>query len=210
MEERYVKCMISYLDRFLAGRVVEGPMDVVRLFGPLSEGQRHHLNRAFRNLLNFLECMGWPEGYLNLLRKNIPKDQVGEDLYRPTEERILESLRLMKEKAQERYRLLYWLILETGGLRLVEAVRLYNEVEALEAEDLPDGYVKILLGYFRGTKRAYYAYLSRETYGRLLEAPGKPLNYETVPGYLNKRSKAIVDFKYLRKYAYDKLLELGV
>ena len=116
----------------------------------------------------------------------------------------------MKEKAQERYRLLYWLILETGGLRLVEAVRLYNEVEALEAEDLPDGYVKILLGYFRGTKRAYYAYLSRETYGRLLEAPGKPLNYETVPGYLNKRSKAIVDFKYLRKYAYDKLLELGV
>ena len=112
--------------------------------------------------------------------------------------------------AQERYRLLYWLVLESGGLRLVEAVRLYNTAETLEAEDLPRGYVKILLGYFRGTKRAYYAYLSSETYIRILETREKPIIYTTVVGLLAKISEAIINSKYLRKYTYDKLLELGV
>ena len=210
LDKRYIKCVVSYLDRLLADRVIKGPMDVVRLFRPLSEGQRHNLNRAFRNLLNFLECMGWPEAYLNLLRKNIPRDEVSEDLYRPTEERILESLKLMEMRAQEKYRLLYWLILESGGLRLVEAVRLYNEIRNLEVEELSEGFCKVLLGYFRGTKRTYYAYLSQETYYAILEAPSKPLKYTTVTGCLNKVSKAIIDWKYLRKYAYDKLLELGV
>jgi len=43
--------------------------------------------------------MGWPEAYLNLLRKNIPRDEVSEDLYRPTEERVIDSLRLMEANA---------------------------------------------------------------------------------------------------------------
>ena len=92
----------------------------------------------------------------------------------------------------------------------MEAVRLYNTAETLEAEDLPGGYVKILLGYFRVTKRAYYAYLSQETYIRILETREKPIIYTTVVGLPAKISEAIINFKYLRKYAYDKLLELGV
>ena len=206
----YRRQILSYLERFLAGRVIEGPMDVVRLFRSLSPGQRKNLNRALRNLLNFLEAMGWPTAYLNLLRRNIPKDQLGEDLYRPSEDRILESLRLMEERARKKYRLLYWLILESGGLRLREAVRLYNTAGTLEAEELPGGsYVKVLLGYFRGTKRAYYAYLSRETYSMILEGEER-INYPSARTYLNKVSREIVAWKYLRKYAYDKLLELEV
>ena len=156
----YRRQIISYLDRFIAGRPIRSPMDVVKLFQGLSAGQRKNLNRALRNLFNFLEAMGWPKVYLDLLRRNIPRDQLGEDLYRPTEDRVLESLQVMAEEAQEKYRLLYWLILEAGGLRLIEAVRLYNDLEGLEVEELLGGYVKVLLGYFRGTKRAYYAYLS--------------------------------------------------
>jgi len=60
-------------------------MDVMRLFRPLSEGQRHNLNRAFRNLLNFLECMGWPKAYLNLRKRA--------DQYYPRYGRYMERLK---------------------------------------------------------------------------------------------------------------------
>ena len=217
VSESYRRQILSYLERFLAGRVIEGPMDVVRVFKGLSPGQSKNLNRALRNFFNFLECMGWSPIWLDLLRRNIPKDQLGEDLYRPTEDRILESLRLMEVRAQEKYRLLYWLILESGGLRLIEAVRFYNTAETLEVEVLPGGsYVKVLLGYFRGTKRAYYAYLSHETHKKVVEASAEhgAIKYRNARSYLKKhlysRNRKAVTWKYLRKYAYDKLLELGV
>ena len=116
----------------------------------------------------------------------------------------------MNERANEKYRLLYWVVIKSGGLRLVEAVKLYNNLEDLENEELPSGYIKVLLGYFRGTKRAYYAYLSCETYKRILESSAKIPTYPATRVYLNKVSKAVINWKYLRKYAYDKLLELGV
>ena len=178
--------ILGYLERFLAGRVIGNPMDVVRLFQVLSSGQRNNLNRALRNLFNFFGRMEWPTAYLDLLRKNIPRDQLGEDLYRPSEGRILESLRLMNERANEKYRLLYWVVIKSGGLRLVEAVKLYNNLEDLENEELPSGYIKVLLGYFRGTKRAYYAYLSCETYKRILESSAKIPTYPATRVYLKQ------------------------
>ncbi|MEM2518288.1 MAG: hypothetical protein QXO49_04980, partial [Candidatus Bathyarchaeia archaeon] len=53
---RYVKCMLSYLDKYVS--VIRGPMDVVRVFAGLTEGQQHNLSRGLRNLFNFLEAQG--------------------------------------------------------------------------------------------------------------------------------------------------------
>ncbi|MEM2995755.1 MAG: hypothetical protein QXI91_07095, partial [Candidatus Bathyarchaeia archaeon] len=46
--------MIGYLDRFVKQPIKE-PLDVMRLFSPLSAGQRHHLNRAMRAWFKCLE-----------------------------------------------------------------------------------------------------------------------------------------------------------
>jgi len=81
LNRRYIHCIISYLDKYV--KVISGPMDVVRIFSGLSTGQQHNLNRAIRNLFNFLEAQGFNEAYLDLLRKNIPRDHVGVDLKVP-------------------------------------------------------------------------------------------------------------------------------
>jgi hypothetical protein len=50
-------------------------MDVARIFEPLSVGQRHTMIRAVRSLFNFYEAQGLAsEWWLDLLRKNIPKE----------------------------------------------------------------------------------------------------------------------------------------
>jgi hypothetical protein len=81
---RYVKCMLSYLDRYVT--VIRRPMDVVRVFSDLTVGQQHNLSRGLRNVFNFLEAMGFNKDYLDVLRKNVPKDEVGFDLKIPSPE----------------------------------------------------------------------------------------------------------------------------
>jgi hypothetical protein len=54
--ERYARCMISYLDKNVSE--LHEPMDVVRIFSKLSVGQQHNLSRALRTFLNFAELKG--------------------------------------------------------------------------------------------------------------------------------------------------------
>jgi hypothetical protein len=60
-------------------------MNFVRIFGKLSSGQQHNLNRGLRNFLNFSELKGSDPTYLNTLRKAIPQDITGCDLKVPLE-----------------------------------------------------------------------------------------------------------------------------
>ena len=53
--------MLSYLDRYLSGRVIAEPLDVMRIFDGLTPGQRHQLDRALRAFLNFCVMLGYPE-----------------------------------------------------------------------------------------------------------------------------------------------------
>jgi hypothetical protein len=46
--------MLNYLDRFVK-KPIRAPMDVMKLFSPLTAGQRHHLNRAMRAWFRCLE-----------------------------------------------------------------------------------------------------------------------------------------------------------
>jgi hypothetical protein len=71
--------MLNYLDRFVK-EPITAPMDVMKLFSPLTAGQRHHLNRAMRAWFRCLE-INRPDRefkeFLDSLRKAIPKDEVG-------------------------------------------------------------------------------------------------------------------------------------
>jgi intergrase/recombinase len=57
------------------------------------------------------------------------------------------------------------------------------------------------LGYFRGTKLAYYGFITNYTLTIIREAK-KPLSYKKVGGTATKRF-GIISYKYLRKFVFD-------
>jgi len=153
--------MLNYLDRFVK-EPITAPMDVMKLFSPLTAGQRHHLNRAMRAWFRCLE-INRPDRefkeFLDSLRKAIPKDEVGIDINVPGEEQIISDLRRIVSDSlplQAEYNLLL-----DSGLRLVEVVRLLNSFP--EAEHL-EGFYRCPVGLFRGSKQAYYCYMTEYTY----------------------------------------------
>jgi intergrase/recombinase len=153
--------MLNYLDRFVK-QPIKAPMDVMRLFSPLTAGQRHHLNRAMRAWFKCLE-INRPNGqfkeFLDGLRKAIPKDEVGIDIKVPEEEQIILDLKCLASDPLK-YQVAYNLLLDSG-LRLVEVVKLLNNFP--EAEHL-EGFYRCPVGLFRGSKQAYYCYLTEYTF----------------------------------------------
>jgi len=94
-EPANAKNMLNYLDRFIK-KPITAPMDVMKLFSPLTAGQRHHLNRAMRAWFRCLE-INRPDRqfkeFLDSLRRAIPKDEVGIDIKVPEEGQIIMDLR---------------------------------------------------------------------------------------------------------------------
>jgi intergrase/recombinase len=193
---RYVKCMVSYLDRYVVE--LREPMDVVRAFAGLTSGQQHNLNRAVRNLLNFAELKGADPDCLNALRKAIPKEVCGCDLNVPSEEEIKASLRKLDD-APAKYRCLWNLLLDSG-LRLTEAVRLINNFDGATEVN---GFYRCTLGYFRGSQLAFAAYFTPHTL-KLIRQNREELDDRTASHYYSKFGN--VAPKYLRKFAFDTMI----
>ncbi|MEM2779563.1 MAG: integrase [Candidatus Bathyarchaeia archaeon] len=193
---RYVKCMLSYLDKYVS--VIRGPMDVVRVFAGLTEGQQHNLSRGLRNLFNFLEAQGFDKEYLDVLRRNIPKDNCGFDVHIPSEDEIIASLRVIA-KGCFKYRVVYELILDSG-LRLEETCRFINAFSQAQVEEF-EGFCVAPLGYFRRSKLAYFAFFTDETF-RLLKQLKEKVDPISAVTYRRKKP-GLVAFKYLRKFVND-------
>jgi intergrase/recombinase len=202
--------MLNYLDRFVK-QPIKAPMDVMMIFSPLTTGQRHHLNRALRAWFKCLE-INKPNGqfkeFLDGLRKAIPKDEVGIDIKVPEEEQIISDLRRLASDPLK-YQVAYNLLLDSG-LRLVEVVKLLNNFP--EAEHL-EGFYRCPVGLFRGSKQAYYCYLTEYTFQQIMQ-----LKNDGDPASLERRlkdgfTKDSIDMwhkkhnytrpKYLRKFAND-------
>jgi intergrase/recombinase len=202
--------MLNYLDRFVK-QPIRAPMDVMRIFSPLTAGQRHHLNRAMRAWFKCLE-INKPNGqfkeFLDGLRKAIPKDEVGIDIKVPEEEQIILDLKRLASDPLK-YQVAYNLLLDSG-LRLVEVVKLLNNFP--EAEHL-EGFYRCPVGLFRGSKQAYYCYLTEYTFQQIMR-----LKNDGDPASLERRlkddfTKDSIDMwhkkhnytrpKYLRKFAND-------
>ena len=146
--------------------------------------------------------MGYPTDYLNALRNSLPKVQYGIDLHVPNEESIIESIRKLSN-IPEGYSTLYCTLLDSG-LRLVEAVKVLNEFKG--AENI-NGFYRIPIGMFRGSKQAYYAYFTEATY-RKLQVKTEPIKPKTVSKYFHKHG--FISPKYIRKFAFDKMIELEI
>ncbi len=174
----------------------------MRCFAKVDKGQRH-LWLGFRVMFNFLEAMGMESNALSLYRKALPKVHCGIDLKVPEEAGMLQSLDKLA-KAPEKYVLLYNLLVDSG-LRLVEAIKVISEFKSAE---YINGFYRIALGEFRGCKQAYYAYLTEPTYRQLLASKVELL--APMPASRYYRKMGYIQTKYVRKFAFDKMVELEV
>jgi len=206
--DRYVRYnadhLIRYLDRFLK-EPVRDSTDILKIFRGLSVGQQHHLNRALRALFNYLEILGWSREWLDSLRKAIPKDRIGIDLHVPEPGEILEGMKKLPV-IPLKYRTLWNLCLESGT-RLLEAIRIIGEFREEKLMEL-DGFCRYEVAAFRGSKQAYYAYFLPETLSMIRKVAGIRIERRAASSYFSKRD--LVSPKYLRKFAFDRMIQLGV
>jgi intergrase/recombinase len=198
--------MVQFLDRFV-GRI-ESPSDVMGVFAKLSVGQQHHLSRAMRAWFKCLELNGLASvEQLEPLRKVIPKDPVMIDINVPEEQEIAAGLRRVPEVALK-YRALWSLLLDSG-VRLVEAIGVINDFRAENLKEV-NGFYRYTIGQFRGCKQAYFAFFTDATLrlinsmnGVSIEASGRNASHYYIKYGCTKP-------KYLRKFAFDKMIELEV
>jgi intergrase/recombinase len=178
----------------------------MRCFAKVQKGKRH-LWLGFRTVLNFLEATGSDVDDLTIYRKALPTFRCGVDLNVPEEARMLQALSNLKKVNSDRkaeYKALYNLLIDSG-LRLIEAVKAFSEVESAE---LINGFYRIALGEFRGSKQAYYCYLTKATYEQLLTFKGTVLSDRHATGYYCQHN--IICPKYARKFAFDTMIGLEI
>jgi len=197
--ERTARRIVSQLDKWVS--VIHSPMDVIDLFSKVKRSKRH-LILGLRKLFSFYEALGYNKAFLNSLREALPNVACGVDLKIPTEDKIATSLRKLP-KAPMKYQALYSLLLDSG-LRLIEACELINSFQDAEALK---GFYRCELGMFRGEKQAYYGHFTETTLSLIRQVKEK-LSDVAASNYFRKYGYVLA--KYLRKFAFDKMIELEV
>ncbi len=190
---------ISYLDKYKP--VLDGPQDVIALLANVKSAKRHVVF-GLRVLLNFYEVMGYPKEYLNVLRGALPNLQSGVDLRIPAENKILLSLGKLPT-IPLKYQALYSLLLDSG-LRLAEAVEVINNFTEAECVN---GFYRCEVAMFRGEKQAYYAHFSEQTLDLVKQVKEKLVRNSSSSYF---RHHSMTAPKYLRKFDFDKMIELDI
>jgi intergrase/recombinase len=199
----YITDILRYLDRHF--KVINYPQDIISIFSKVKKGRRS-LWLAFRVLFNYLEALGYDDWVVTILRKSLPKANcTGVDLKVPEEPEIVRSLGSIKN-ATIKYWALYNLLVDSG-LRLVEALKVISEFDADKADHV-NGFYRVEVGAFRGNKQAFYGYFTEYTFKLLCQVSEKVFRPGTA-AHRCRKHKAIAP-KYLRKFAFDKMVELEV
>jgi intergrase/recombinase len=197
-----IKQRIRHLDKF--AQPVSSPSDILEVFCSLkNRSQKRHLANGYRSLFRFYEAQGLASNHwLDVLRANLPKIKSGIDINVPAEKDIRNSLKRLGEmKREKRVFALYNMLLDSG-LRLVEGVKLFNELCSGNVElEKHDGFYVIPLAEFRGTKTAYYAFISDYSLKLVKKCIGE-INYKKTMGGIGKHL-GVISYKYLRKFAFD-------
>ena len=206
--ERYINTCVSYLDRFVT-KPIRTPEDVLRCF---ERCHSHNLDRALRNLLNFYrDIKGYDEGFILKLKRAIPRIRPGVDEYVPTEERIIETFKVLRT-APLKYRVLWWLGLL--GVRFEHGIRALNELDFSRAEDL-GGFYYLKVGWDTGPKKCYVIVMPKFIYDMIMEfkASGEKLKKAAVDSFrrrLKRKGVEIEPVKYVRDFAYNAMLQVGI
>jgi intergrase/recombinase len=101
---------------------------------------------------------------------------------------------------------LYNLLIDSG-LRLVEALKVITEFNPDNVEHV-NGFCRVEVCAFRGNKQAFYGYFTEYTFKLLCQVSDKSFRAATA-AHRCRKHKAIAP-KYLRKFVFDKMVELEV
>ncbi|MBT0160814.1 hypothetical protein G4O51_12615 [Candidatus Bathyarchaeota archaeon A05DMB-2] len=209
LNKYYAKGLVSSLDRHVKDKRIKEAMDIVNIFANV-EGGRHELIPALHALLSFARLKGADRAWIEALKEAIPKREIGVDLKIPSEDDIVRSLRIVEKVDLLRHRVAFNLALDSG-LRLTETVKLIDDFKA-DAVEKTEGFYVACAGMFRKSKVAYYGFFTEYTMRllkQLSEDEKKCLTDKNAGKYVQKLS-GVVRCKYLRKFAFDKMIELGV
>jgi len=209
LNKYYAKGMASSLDKHIGEKRIKESMDIVNVFANVTSG-RHELIPALHALLNFAKLKGFDRSRIETLKEAIPKREIGVDLKIPSEDDIMRSLRIVNKVDLLRHRVAFNLALDSG-LRLTETVKLIDGFK-VDAVEKAEGFYVACAGMFRKSKVAYYGFFTEYTMQLLMqlsEEEKKCLTDKNAGKYVQKLP-GVVRCKYLRKFAFDKMIELGV
>jgi len=207
-DEEYIKKCVSYLNRFVT-EPIRTPEDVLKCFERC--GSRN-LCLALRALFNFYrDVKGYDADRIDKLKRAIPRIRSGVDEYVPTEERIIETFRVLRT-APLKYRVLWWLGLM--GVRLEHGIRALNELDFSRAEDL-GGFYYLKVGWNTGKKKCHVIVMPKFVYDMVMEfkASGEKLTKSAVDSFRKRRKSKGIDIEpisYVRKFAYNVMLQVGI
>ncbi len=197
-DDEYARSIMRYLDKYV--KEIKCPSDVMEI---CLRAKTRNIHFALRALLNYAMELGYDEEWIKRLKKAIPNIQSNIDIHRASEDEIIRSLVIMNKK-NEAYAAVYNALLDSG-LRLSEVPKMIEAIKEGKFEDCGD-FIIVELGFFRNSKLAYIGIITKKTLEMIKKV--KEINVINARGYLSKIN--VVKWKYLRKYAYDKMLEVEI
>jgi intergrase/recombinase len=156
-------------------------------------------------LFRFYEAQGLADiQRLDVLRANLPRIKSGIDINVLAEEEICDSLRRLKSMNNEKRVFALYNLLLDSGLRLIEGINLFNNLCSGKVTlEKQDGFYVAPVAEFRGTKLAYYGFISDCSFELIKQCSGS-MNYKKTMGGIGKHL-GVISYKYLRKFAFDNM-----
>jgi len=206
--ERYIKECLRFLDKYMT-KPVTGPRDVLEMFNRCTGG-KHHLDRAFRNLLKVYRIYyGLPKDVYEELKEAIPRTKVGVDKYVPPEELIVETFRKLKAE-KVKYRAYYNLVLD-AAIRPEHAIKVFETWDETRLRKAKTGKFYIYeVGIEEATKQAFIACITPETLKlirKTVESGDLPRKWSVQTFF---RRRKLLQPKYVRKFAMNMMRRLGI
>jgi len=190
---RYAKNLISYLDRYLSGKIITSPVEISRIRDNASS--KKQITIAIRNLLNYCEEMDLlDEGFIAKLRKPLKSVKSNPDNYVPNDEKVIEAY----HKINPKYKVLFRLLL-FSGIRATEAIEFFKEYTKDKVE-IVGNVARYPLFSIRKNKRSYFVYFPADMVDEIENGE------YTRRGISNAFIRAGLPSKYLRKWNYNFLI----
>ena len=173
-------------------------------------GGRHHLDRAFRNLLKVYRLyFGLPRGVYEELKEAIPRTRVGVDKYVPPERLVIETFRRLKSE-RVKYRAYYNLILD-AAIRPEHALKVFQTWDEARLRKAKTGEFYVYeVGIEEATKQAFIACVTPHTLKLIRKTiEGGDLPTKAAVTRVFQR-RGLVRPKYVRKFAMNMMRRLGM
>ena len=207
VEPETAKYYITYLDKYLIEPIVD-PQQVTDIISSIEGvGKRRWFQRAFRNLLTFLEIKGYPSDFIERFRKAIKVEKAGVREVFISDEELLKAWDTIKQKSKKLQ--IIFKLLVYSGIRGKQAVAMLSNFD-------PDKMVfkdKIarypIAEISKGAKKGYWAYMPKDFAKELIsfmkEFKGK-ITKKTVDHIIVGRVSAST----IRKWHLNFMIENGV